>query len=78
MISLCVQISPSSPPQPPVVVHCSAGVGRTGTLLATLSLVKQVELRREAEVDVVSVVARLREQRPKMVQTLVRNIGSKL
>ncbi len=57
-----------------MVVHCSAGVGRTGTLLATLAIMKQIEYRRATEVEIPSVVARLREQRPKMVQNLVRSI----
>ena len=60
--------------EPPPVAHCSAGVGRTGTLLATLMILKQIEVQRETEVDVTAVVRHLREQRPKMVQTLVSRV----
>jgi protein tyrosine phosphatase len=55
-----------------VVVHCSAGVGRTGTLIALAFLLEQVVLNKAKEVDVAAVVKSLRDQRTKMVQTLVR------
>jgi protein tyrosine phosphatase len=29
--------------RPPVLIHCSAGVGRTGTLIALLQLIETVE-----------------------------------
>jgi len=49
------------------IVHCSAGVGRTGTYLALRSLISQSKL--EDEVDVMKTVFKLRSQRPKLVQT---------
>jgi len=50
------------------VVHCSAGVGRTGTYLALLSLTQQIQSGCDS-VDIMQTVTQLREKRPKMVQT---------
>ncbi|XP_078721506.1 receptor-type tyrosine-protein phosphatase C isoform X4 [Lampetra fluviatilis] len=49
-----------------VVVHCSAGVGRSGTYIGLDCLVRQLE--NEGHVDVYGCVFRLRHQRPLMVQ----------
>ncbi|KAM9807799.1 receptor-type tyrosine-protein phosphatase eta-like [Neosynchiropus ocellatus] len=51
----------------PTVVHCSAGVGRTGTFIAIDRLVFQIE--RENVVDIYGAVHDLRLHRPFMVQT---------
>nr|XP_024658911.1 titin isoform X8 [Maylandia zebra] len=51
----------------PTVVHCSAGVGRTGTFIAIDRLIFQIE--RENTVDVFGIVHDLRMHRPLMVQT---------
>ncbi|XP_033997468.1 receptor-type tyrosine-protein phosphatase beta isoform X6 [Trematomus bernacchii] len=51
----------------PTVVHCSAGVGRTGTFIAIDHLMFQIE--RENIVDVFGIVYDLRMHRPLMVQT---------
>ncbi|XP_056244328.1 tenascin-X isoform X2 [Seriola aureovittata] len=51
----------------PTVVHCSAGVGRTGTFIAIDRLIFQIE--RENIVDVYGIVHDLRMHRPLMVQT---------
>lgn len=50
------------------VVHCSAGVGRTGTYLALQHLTEQVKAGAES-IDILGTVLLLRELRPKMVQT---------
>ena len=47
----------------------SAGVGRTGTVIALDILLEQSE--HENQVDIRMCVTQLREQRTKMVQTLV-------
>lgn len=55
---------------PPVLVHCSAGVGRTGvTILCDLLL---YTLDHNQEVDIPRVVALLRHQRMLMVQTVAQ------
>uniref|UniRef100_A0AAG5DMF3 Protein-tyrosine-phosphatase n=1 Tax=Anopheles atroparvus TaxID=41427 RepID=A0AAG5DMF3_ANOAO len=52
----------------PLVVHCSAGVGRTGTFIA-LDIILQ-RMQQEKKINVYDTVKRLRRQRVKMVQTL--------
>ncbi|XP_071261196.1 receptor-type tyrosine-protein phosphatase eta-like [Salvelinus alpinus] len=51
----------------PTVVHCSAGVGRTGTFIAIDRLLFQIE--RDSMVDVYGTIHDLRMHRPLMVQT---------
>ncbi|KAM4825013.1 receptor-type tyrosine-protein phosphatase H [Thomomys bottae] len=51
----------------PPIVHCSAGVGRTGTLIALDVLLRQLEC--EGLVGPFSFVRKMRESRPLMVQT---------
>ncbi|XP_061078513.1 receptor-type tyrosine-protein phosphatase eta-like [Conger conger] len=51
----------------PTVVHCSAGVGRTGTMIAIDHLIFQIE--RESMVDLYAIVHSMRMHRGLMVQT---------
>ncbi|XP_041830468.1 receptor-type tyrosine-protein phosphatase H-like [Melanotaenia boesemani] len=51
----------------PTVVHCSAGVGRTGTIIALDVLLQQLE--NEQAVGINGFVHRMRLNRPHMVQT---------
>ncbi|XP_052509553.1 receptor-type tyrosine-protein phosphatase V-like [Budorcas taxicolor] len=51
----------------PLLVHCSAGVGRSGTFVALWRLLRQLE--EEQVVDVFHVVHALRLHRPLMIQT---------
>ncbi|XP_064596820.1 receptor-type tyrosine-protein phosphatase alpha-like [Liolophura sinensis] len=51
----------------PIVVHCSAGVGRTGTYIALDILLEQA--RAENQVDIPKYVTRIRSQRANMIQT---------
>ncbi|XP_069823907.1 receptor-type tyrosine-protein phosphatase beta-like [Dendropsophus ebraccatus] len=55
------------PVNSPIVVHCSAGVGRTGTFIGLDRVMKQIEA--EDEVDVYGIVYDLRLHRGLMVQT---------
>ena len=53
--------------QPPLVVHCSAGIGRTGTFI-TID-VSLRELDATGSVDIQNTVQRIRRQRAFAVQT---------
>ncbi|NWR54484.1 PTPRJ phosphatase, partial [Bucorvus abyssinicus] len=61
------EYSSQNPVDSPTLVHCSAGVGRTGTFIAIERLIQQIEM--ENTVDVYGVVYDLRMHRPLMVQT---------
>lgn len=70
MLSVClynreIKMADSSAP---TVVHCSAGVGRTGTLLA-LDIGIQSLLQGDTKIDILRIVSTLRQDRPGMVQT---------
>ncbi|XP_069594679.1 tyrosine-protein phosphatase non-receptor type 5 [Ranitomeya imitator] len=51
----------------PIVVHCSAGIGRTGCFIATTILCKQ--LKYEGMVDILKTTCQLRLDRGGMIQT---------
>ncbi|XP_071083720.1 receptor-type tyrosine-protein phosphatase mu-like [Haliotis cracherodii] len=52
----------------PMVIHCSAGVGRTGTFIALDHLMEEAE--NENKVNVFMCVGKMREDRMNMVQTV--------
>ncbi|XP_054091147.1 phosphatidylinositol phosphatase PTPRQ isoform X2 [Zeugodacus cucurbitae] len=52
----------------PIVIHCSAGVGRTGTFIALDIIIQR--LKYEFKINIYETVKKLRFQRMKMVQTL--------
>ncbi|XP_073844444.1 protein tyrosine phosphatase 52F isoform X2 [Musca autumnalis] len=58
------------PSYSPIVVHCSAGVGRTGTFIG-LDIIMQ-RLKNESKVNIYETVKKLRFQRMKMVQSLAQ------
>ncbi|XP_052592994.1 tyrosine-protein phosphatase non-receptor type 7 isoform X3 [Peromyscus californicus insignis] len=51
----------------PIVVHCSAGIGRTGCFIATRIGCQQLKAR--GEVDILGIVCQLRLDRGGMIQT---------
>ncbi|XP_065197878.1 mucin-3B-like isoform X2 [Sycon ciliatum] len=59
--------SRDSKPQHPIIIHCSAGVGRTGTLMVIDAMLSRVA--EEGNIDVFNYVMQLRSQRNFMVQT---------
>jgi protein tyrosine phosphatase len=63
-----IRVQQTTAPLPgPAVVHCSAGIGRTGTLLAIDICLDR--LRNDGVADIDGTVLELRHQRPGMVQT---------
>ena len=56
----------------PDIIHCSAGVGRTGTFVALDHLLDQA--RAEGVVDVFHCVRQMRQARVNMIQTQVLRV----
>ena len=53
------------------LVHCSAGVGRTGTMLALNKIMEDID-RGSKDIDIFNTVLNLRSERVFMVQKLVQ------
>lgn len=56
--------------EPPILVHCSAGVGRTGTFITLYTQLQRIQA--ENNVDIFNFVRSMRYNRCSMVQTEVR------
>ena len=57
-----------------LILHtCSAGVGRTGTLIVIDNILEQIE--KEQVVDIPGAITKIRQKRMKMVQTPVRPLA---
>jgi receptor-type tyrosine-protein phosphatase A len=64
----------TSPTHGPVVIHCSAGVGRTGTFIAIDVMLQKMAAKESLNVQ--EFVCRMRAQRAYMIQTSVRDYVS--
>ncbi|KAK3781843.1 hypothetical protein RRG08_066747 [Elysia crispata] len=58
----------ATPGSAPLLVHCSAGVGRTGTFIALCQLLQEAE--ETGKMDFLAVLWRLRQDRVSMIQTV--------
>ena len=58
----------------PLLVHCSAGVGRTGTFILLDTVMQQ--MKNEGTLSIYNVLKNVRDQRMKMVQTKVTRIAT--
>lgn len=67
---------PPSAGNKPTIVHCSAGVGRSGTFIALDRLVQHIECGRP--IDVFGTVYEMRMERCHMVQNEVRRLRKKM
>ncbi|CAM5120151.1 unnamed protein product [Natator depressus] len=67
LVSEVEQILQAAASMGPVVVHCSAGIGRTGCFIATRIGCQQ--LKAKGEVDILGIVCQLRIDRGGMIQT---------
>ncbi len=72
MMAFARRVRQTHPPEgPPLIVHCSAGVGRTGTFIVLDTMMQRIE-KKEGSLNIYELVADMRSRRTLMVQTLVR------
>ncbi|XP_069124056.1 tyrosine-protein phosphatase non-receptor type 13-like isoform X2 [Argopecten irradians] len=63
----CMQLVHAYHTTGPLVVHCSAGIGRTGAFITIDMALAQIE--QSCSCDIFEIVKELRQQRPGMIQT---------
>ena len=64
--------SQHQPSKGPILIHCSAGVGRTGTYITIDNVLDQIAA--EGQVDISGTIVKARNQRMKLVQTKVSTV----
>ncbi|CAB3409402.1 unnamed protein product [Caenorhabditis bovis] len=69
MIDEMAKLHENYEPTTPILVHCSAGVGRTGTIIAVNHIREQINAGTCTTINVFDLVLSLRRQRASMVQT---------
>ena len=70
LISFIKRVRKSHPPEgPPLIVHCSAGVGRTGTFIVLDTMLQRMKI--EEDLKIYDFVCQLRKRRTLMVQNIV-------
>ena len=52
----------------PILVHCSAGVGRTGCFIALYKMAEELDLDNVTELDLFNTLLEMRRQRSGMIQ----------
>ena len=70
MISFIQRIRQAHPPDgPPLVVHCSAGVGRTGTFIVLDAMLQR--MKQDDSLNIYHYLLEIRHQRTTLVQAEV-------
>uniref|UniRef100_A0A1X7UYG7 protein-tyrosine-phosphatase n=1 Tax=Amphimedon queenslandica TaxID=400682 RepID=A0A1X7UYG7_AMPQE len=69
MLAFIRRVRQTHPPEgPPLIVHCSAGVGRTGTFITLDSMQQRLD-KQEKDLNIYEFLANMRTMRVLMVQT---------
>uniref|UniRef100_A0A0N4ZYT8 Tyrosine-protein phosphatase domain-containing protein n=1 Tax=Parastrongyloides trichosuri TaxID=131310 RepID=A0A0N4ZYT8_PARTI len=58
--------------QYPIVVHCSAGIGRTGTFMGIHYISERFKVSQDGSINIMEAIKEMREQRLKSVQTTIQ------
>uniref|UniRef100_A0A3P9J7Y9 protein-tyrosine-phosphatase n=1 Tax=Oryzias latipes TaxID=8090 RepID=A0A3P9J7Y9_ORYLA len=73
VLSFLIQVNGKQAEYPeagPIIVHCSAGIGRTGTILVIDMIIDTIDtLGLDCDIDIPKYIQMVREQRSGMVQT---------
>lgn len=69
LAALVLEVDRIRTPSSPILAHCSAGLGRTGTFLAALEAFDRLKRRTASPTLVFDIVAAMRRDRHYMVQT---------